>query len=81
MTMTNEEWINFLKLVGTKPVLKETITTSSISIKTKPIEEKSLIDIPLDKLHEFFGNLVLAGFTEDEALVITCSVANGARTV
>lgn len=73
-----QEWLDFLKLVSTRPPAKETITHTSITYKKV---DKPLIEVPLDKLFEFYGNLILAGFSEDEALVITCAVVNGARTV
>ena len=34
-----------------------------------------MLKITVDKLYELFGNLVLAGFTNDEALHITAIVA------
>jgi len=78
--MTQEEkWLEFLRLVNERPPSKETISHTTIT-KVR-VTEKPLIEIPLDKLFEFYGNLVLAGFTEVEALVITCSVVNGSRTV
>ena len=73
-----KEWLDFLKLVNERPLAKETITHTTITYKKI---DKPLIAIPLDKLFEFYGNLILAGFTEEEALVVTCSVVNGARTV
>lgn len=74
----SKEWLDFLKLVSERPPAKETITHTTITYKKT---DKPLIEIPLDKLFEFYGNLILAGFTEEEALVITCSVVNNARTV
>ena len=50
-----------------------TITTDSVTIKHK--SEQPLISIPPDKLFELYGNLVLAGFSEDEALIIIVGIA------
>lgn len=52
---------------------KGTITTNSVTIKHK--SEQPLISIPPDKLFELYGNLVLAGFSEDEALIIIVGIA------
>ena len=41
--------------------------------KDKPIDE-SLLSISVDKLFELYGNLVLAGFSESEALQIVSKV-------
>lgn len=73
-----KEWLDFLKLVSERPPAKETITHTTITYKKN---DKPLIEVPLDKLFEFYGNLILSGFTEEEALVITCSVVNNARTL
>jgi hypothetical protein len=40
--------------------------------------EPSLIRIPLDKLFELYGNLVMAGFEKDEALSIVNTVITNA---
>lgn len=78
--MSKEElWLDFLKKLQERPPAKETVSHTTIT-KVR-VAEKPLIEIPIDKLFEFYGNLVLAGFSEDEALVITCSVVNNARTV
>jgi hypothetical protein len=45
---------------------------SSVTIKQK---EQPLISIAPDKLFELYGNLVLAGFSEDEALIIIVGIA------
>lgn len=64
----NAEWLALLEKLngGTR------VTTSSVRIRYK--ETKPLINVPLEALFELYGNLVLAGFEKDEALVITCSV-------
>ncbi len=71
----DEKWLEFLRSVN-KP------NTSSLSIKTITTrinkEEEPLIPISPDKLFELFGNLVLAGFKEEEALVIVISVIKNA---
>lgn len=72
----DEKWLEFLRSVN-KP------NTSSLSIKTVTTrinkEEEPLIPIAPDKLFELFGNLVLAGFKEEEALVIVISVIKNAN--
>jgi hypothetical protein len=40
--------------------------------------DDNLITIPVGKLHEFFCNLVMAGFSEHEAIQITSKVASNA---
>lgn len=71
----DEKWLEFLRSVN-KP------NTSSLSIKTITTrinkEEEPLIPISPDKLFELFGNLVLTGFKEEEALVIVISVIKNA---
>lgn len=52
---------------------KGTITTNSVTIKHK--SEQPLISVSPDKLFELYGNLVLAGFSEDEALIIIVGIA------
>jgi hypothetical protein len=66
---TDTNWLDFVSKIGTKT----TTTTNSVTIKNK--SEQSLISIPPDKLFELYGNLVLAGFSEDEALIIIVGIA------
>lgn len=68
-TDSNEEWLNFVSKIGTKT----TITQKSVTIKDK--SQEPLISIPPDKLYELYGNLILAGFSEDEALIIVIGVS------
>ena len=64
----NSEWLALLsKLNG-----NTTYTSSSVKIRYK--EAKPLINVPLEALFELYGNLIMAGFEKDEALVITCAV-------
>ncbi len=64
----NAEWLALLEKLngGTR------VTTSSVKIRYK--ESAPLINVPLEALFELYGNLVMAGFEKDEALVITCAV-------
>lgn len=75
MKNIDDKWLEFLRSVN-KP------NTSSLSIKTVTTrinkQEESLLPISPDKLFELFGNLVLAGFKEEEALVIVISVIKNA---
>ena len=52
---------------------KGTITTNTVTVKRK--SEQPLISIAPDKLFELYGNLVLAGFSEDEALIVIVGIA------
>lgn len=65
---TNAEWLALLEknYGGTR------VTTSSVKIKHK--QAKTLINVPVEALFELYGNLVMAGFENDEALVIVCAV-------
>ena len=64
----NAEWLALLeKLNGST-----TYTKSSVKIRYK--ENKPLINVPLEALFELYGNLIMAGFEKDEALIITCAV-------
>ena len=73
-TNSNEEWLDFASKIGTKT----TITTSSVTVQNK--SEQPLISITPDKLFELYGNLVLAGFSEDEALIIIVGIARNDTT-
>ena len=66
---TDTNWLDFVSKIGTKV----TTTTNSVTIKTK--SEQPLISISPDRLFELYGNLVLAGFSEDEALIIIVGIA------
>jgi hypothetical protein len=63
------DWLDLVSKIGTKT----TITTQGVTVKRK--SEEPLISIPPDKLFELYGNLVLAGFSEDEALIIIVGIA------
>lgn len=68
------EWLDFVTNLGGKVSYKSTTVKTVTKTSDKP-----LINIPLDKLFELYGNLVLNGFTEDEALVIIVGIASNAR--
>ena len=63
------DWLDLVSKIGTKT----TITSKSVTVKNK--SEEPLISIPPDKLFELYGNLVMAGFSEDEALIIIVGVS------
>lgn len=64
-----QEWTQFLSKIYANG------TTEKTSTKIKLMERKEFEPaIPIDKLFELYGNLVLAGFSEDEALVIVSAV-------
>ena len=71
---TNEDWLNFLTNLNNT----NTTTTSKITIK-KVSNDTPLLGISVDKLFELYGNLQMAGFTQDEALIIVVGVVNNAR--
>ena len=78
---TNREWIELLNTLysNTQPNASTSLSISSVTTITRP--EPDLIPIPLDKLFELYGNLILVGFEKDEALSIVNSVvANAERT-
>jgi hypothetical protein len=64
----NTEWLALLSKLngGTK------VTSSSVKIHYK--ESAPLNNVPVEALFELYGNLIMAGFEKDEALVIVCSV-------
>jgi hypothetical protein len=78
---TNREWIDLLNTIynTTQP---NTLTSLSISsVRTITKSEPDLIPIPLDKLFELYGNLILVGFEKDEALsIVNTVVTNAERT-
>jgi hypothetical protein len=65
----NADWLDYVSKLGTKT----TITSKSVTIKNK--SDELLISISPDKLFELYGNLVMAGFSEDEALIIIVGIA------
>ena len=66
---TDKQTLNFFEQIYGKG----TITTNTVTVKHK--SEQPLISIAPDKLFELYGNLVLAGFSEDEALIIIVGIA------
>jgi len=64
----NTEWLALLSKLngGTK--------VSSSSVKIRYTESEPISNVPVGALFELYGNLILAGFEKDEALVIICSV-------
>jgi len=64
----NTEWLALLSKLngGTK------VSSSSVKIRYK--ESEPISNVPVGALFELYGNLILAGFEKDEALVIICSV-------
>ena len=77
--MAIESSPEFLEYLNSVMAGNITSYTSTSVKKITKISEKSLISIPVDKLFELYGNLVLAGFTEDEALIIVTGIAAHAR--
>ena len=77
MKTVNNDWIAHLKSIY--PNVSVRSATVTVMKKTNTVQDKT-IEIPLDKLFEFYGNLILNGFDKDEALTITATVAANART-
>jgi len=78
---TNREWIDLLNTIynTTQPNASTSLSISSVTTITK--SEPDLIPIPLDKLFELYGNLILVGFEKDEALsIVNTVVTNAERT-
>jgi hypothetical protein len=78
---TNREWIDLLNTIynTTQPNALTSLSISSVRTITK--SEPDLIPIPLDKLFELYGNLILVGFEKDEALsIVNTVVTNAERT-
>jgi hypothetical protein len=76
---TNREWIDLLNTIynTTQPNALTSLSISSVTTITK--KEPDLI--PLDKLFELYGNLILVGFEKDEALsIVNTVVTNAERT-
>jgi hypothetical protein len=76
MEANSNEWLDFLATIGANGTTSYTSTTVKKIIKT---DDKPVISIPVDKLFELYGNLVLAGFERDEALIIVVGIASHAR--
>jgi len=76
---TNREWIDLLNTIynTTQPNASTSLSISSVTTITK--SEPDLIPIPLDKLFELYGNLILVGFEKDEALSIVNNVVTNAE--
>jgi hypothetical protein len=68
----NKETLNFFEQIYANGAT----TTKQTKITLKPaIKEKEFeLALPVDKLFELYGNLVLAGFSQDEALIIVIGV-------
>lgn len=51
-------------------------TTTQSTVTVKPVNKKKefQLALPIDQLFELYGNLILAGFSQDEALVIIVGV-------
>lgn len=78
---TNREWIDLLNTIynNTQPNALTSLSISSVTTITK--SEPDLIPIPLDKLFDLYGNLILVGFEKDEALsIVNTVVTNAERT-
>ena len=72
----SKDWLDFLTNI--KPT--STTKSTTVTVKHKLFDDKPLLDVSVDKLFELYGNLVMAGFNQDEALIIIVGVANNVRT-
>jgi hypothetical protein len=57
--------------------MSTTYTSTKITRRTI-MPDDNLITIPVGKLYEFYCNLVMAGFSEHEAIQVTSKVASNA---
>jgi hypothetical protein len=64
----NAEWLALLSKINGGA----SVSSSSVKIRYK--ETEPISNVPVGALFELYGNLILAGFEKDEALVIVCSV-------
>jgi len=64
----NPEWLALLHQINGHT----SVTKTSVTVRQK--ETKSLINVPVEALFELYGNLVMAGFEKDEALIVICAV-------
>ena len=71
----SKDWLDFLTNI--KPT--STTKSTTVTVKHKSFDDKPLLDVSVDKLFELYGNLVMAGFSQDEALIIIVGVANNAK--
>ena len=76
MSKTSKEWVQLLETVNMSKVSRTKVTVTTTALN----EDGPLLDIPLDKLFEFYGNLIMNNFSVSEALEITAKVAANART-
>jgi hypothetical protein len=72
----SKDWLDFLTNI--KPT--STTKSTTVTVKHKSFDDKPLLDVSVDKLFELYGNLVMAGFNQDEALIIVVGIANNVRT-
>jgi hypothetical protein len=78
---TNREWIDLLNTIYNTTQPNASTSLSISSVRTIIKSEPDLIPIPLDKLFELYGNLILVGFEKDEALsIVNTVVTNAERT-
>jgi len=70
----SKDWLDFLSNFKTTST-----QTTTVKVKHKSFDDKPLLDVSVDKLFELYGNLVMAGFSQDEALIIIVGVANNAK--
>jgi len=72
---TSEEWLQILRTLGNDMSHSHKTTIKTVTRTAEP----PLIPIPVDKLFELYGNLILAGFEKDEALLIVVVIVSNAR--
>lgn len=65
---TNDDWLTFLSN------LPSNASYTSTTVKRVISTHKPLVNVPLDAIFELYGNLVLAGFNQQEALTIVVGV-------
>ena len=65
---TNDDWLTFLSNLPTNA------SYTSTTVKRVTATHKPLVNVSLDAIFELYGNLVLAGFNQQEALTIVVGV-------
>jgi hypothetical protein len=65
---TNADWLTFLSN------LPANSSYTSTTVKRVTTTHKPLVNVSLDAIFELYGNLVLAGFNQQEALTIVVGV-------
>lgn len=75
--ITDKEWIDFLSGISPKEGKTTSVTVKTTVTKSFP-KDNAVLSISTSQLFELFGNLVMEGFSNYEAIQIIGKVAQGA---